>query len=240
MRADARENIRLILRTARTVFADRGYEVSIEEIARRSGVGMGTIYRHFPNKSALVEHVAVDVMAQASAEIERASEEEPETWAAFTRVMRHMAQLRSSQIFISRRRPTEPGPELKAARSALLADFGALVARAQDEGLLREDVTVFDLVLMLNSIPPRIPDDGTDEPSADLAGRHLGVLLDGLRAAGTEPLPAPAADRRDIDRFCRRSASTCCTRRELPVTSQPAYGCRRVPSAPRPVDQWED
>jgi len=204
MRADARENIRLILRTARTVFADRGYEVSIEEIARRSGVGMGTIYRHFPNKSALVEHVAVDVMAQASAEIERASEEEPDTWAAFTRVMRHMAQLRSSQMFpISRRRPTEPGPELKAARSALLADFGALVARAQDEGLLREDVTVFDLVLMLNSIPPRIPDAETDEPSADLPGRHLGVLLDGLRAADTEPLPAPAADRRDIDRFFR-------------------------------------
>ncbi|MFE2179674.1 TetR/AcrR family transcriptional regulator [Streptomyces sp. NPDC059455] len=204
MRADARENIRLILRAARTVFADRGYEVSIEEVARRSGVGMGTIYRHFPNKSALVEHVAVDVMAEASAEIERASAEEPDTWAVFTRVMRHMAQLRSSQMFpISRRRPTEPGPELKAARGALLADFDALVARAQDEGLLREDVTVFDLVLMLNSIPPRIPDDGADEPSADLAARHLGVLLDGLRAPHTETLPAPAADRRDIDRFFR-------------------------------------
>ncbi|EFL20356.1 putative TetR-family transcriptional regulator [Streptomyces himastatinicus ATCC 53653] len=90
--------IRLILRTARTVFADRGYEVSIEKIARRSGVGMGTIYRHFPSKSALVEHVAVGVMAQASAEIERASEEEPDTWAAFTRVLRHMAQHRSGQM----------------------------------------------------------------------------------------------------------------------------------------------
>lgn len=204
LRADARENIRLILRTAREVFADRGYEVSIEEVARRSGVGMGTIYRHFPNKSALVERVATEVMTETSAEIERALAQEPDPWAAFTRVMRQMAQVRSSQMFpVSRRRTTEPGPELMAARVTLLTDFGGLVTRAQDAGGLRKDVNVFDLVLMLNSIPARIPDDDTAGPSADLAGRHLGVLLDGLRSPGEETLPPPAADRRDLDQFFR-------------------------------------
>ncbi|MFC7263011.1 TetR/AcrR family transcriptional regulator [Streptomyces lutosisoli] len=206
LRADARENIRLILRAAQEVFADRGYEVSIEEVARRSGVGMGTIYRHFPNKSALVERVAIDVMAETSAEIERAAAEEPDSWAAFTRVMRHMARFRSSQMFpVSRRRTTEPGPELMATRAALLADLDGLVTRSQDAGALRKDVNVFDVVLMLNSIPARIPDDETAGPSSDLAGRHLAVLLDGLcsRPAGGETLPSPAADRRDLDRFFR-------------------------------------
>ncbi|WP_406331600.1 TetR/AcrR family transcriptional regulator [Streptomyces sp. NBC_00203] len=206
LRADARENIRLILEAAQEVFADRGYEVSIEEVARRSGVGMGTIYRHFPNKSALVERVAIDVMTETSAEIERAVAQEPDPWAAFTRVMRHMARFRSSQMFpVSRRRTTDPGPELMAARAALLADLDGLVTRAQDEGCLRTDANVFDVVLMLNSIPARIPDDETTGPSADLAGRHLAVLLDGLRSrpADGEPLPPPAAGRRDLDRFFR-------------------------------------
>ena len=206
LRADARQNVRLIQEAAREVFADRGYEVSIEEVARRSGVGMGTIYRHFPNKSALVEHVAIDVMTETSAEIERALAQEPDAWAAFARVMRHMARFRSSQMFpVSRRRTTEPGPGLTAARIALLADLDGLVTRAQEAGDLRTDVNVFDVVLMLNSIPARIPDDETTGPSADLAGRHLGVLLDGLRSrpAGGETLPPPAADRRDLDRFFR-------------------------------------
>lgn len=206
LRADARENIRLILEAAREVFADRGYEVSIEEVARRSGVGMGTIYRHFPNKSALVERVAIDVMTETSAEIEGAVAQEPDSWAVFTRVMRHMARFRSSQMFpVSRRRTTEPGPGLMAARAALLADLDGLVTRAQDAGSLRTDVNVFDVVLMLNSIPARIPDDETTGPSADLAGRHLAVLLDGLRShpAAGEPMPSPAADRRDLDRFFR-------------------------------------
>jgi AcrR family transcriptional regulator len=195
-----------LLEAAREVFADRGYEVSIEEVARRSGVGMGTIYRHFPNKSALVERVAIEVMTETSAEIERAVAEEPDPWAAFTRVMRQMAQVRSSQMFpVSRRRTTEPGPELMAARAALLTDLDCLVARAQDAGNLRADVNVFDVVLMLNSIPARLPDDETTGPAADLAGRHLAVLLDGLRArpADGETLPSPAADRRDLDRLFR-------------------------------------
>ncbi|MYR96383.1 MULTISPECIES: TetR/AcrR family transcriptional regulator [unclassified Streptomyces] len=204
LRADARENIRLIRQAAREVFAERGYEVSIEEVARRSGVGMGTLYRHFPNKSALVERIAIDVMTESSAEIGRATAEEPDPWAAFTRVMRHMAQVRSSQMFpVSRRRTTEPGAELLAARAALLADLDRLVARTQDGGVLRGDVNVFDIVLILNSIPARAPDEGTDPPPADLAGRHLGVLLDGLRSPGTQTLPRPSATRRDLDQFFR-------------------------------------
>ncbi|MEV7890037.1 TetR/AcrR family transcriptional regulator [Streptomyces sp. NPDC002817] len=202
-RADARENVRQILRAARAVFADRGYEVSIEEVARRSGLGMGTIYRHFPNKRALVEEVAIGHMRETSEVLARALTEEPDAWSAFTRVMRHMAEVRSSQMFpVSRRRTTESGPALVAARDALLADLDGLVARAQGEGALRGDVNTYDLVLMMVSLPPRIPE--SEGVAADLTGRQLSVLLDGLRAApGGEHLPEPAAGRLDLDEFFR-------------------------------------
>ncbi|WP_411153019.1 TetR/AcrR family transcriptional regulator [Streptomyces sp. A30] len=203
-RADARENLQQILQAAQAVFAERGYEVSIEEVARRSGLGMGTIYRHFPNKRSLVERVATDSMKKTSAEVERATVEETDTWAAFTRVMRYMARVGSSQLVpVSRRRATESGPELIAARTALLADLDALVARAQEVEVLRKDVSAFDLVLMMVSLPPGIPDGEADGTPADLPGRQLSVLLDGLRAPGAETLPEPASTRRDIDVFFR-------------------------------------
>ncbi|MEV6594475.1 TetR/AcrR family transcriptional regulator [Streptomyces acidicola] len=202
-RADARENVQQILRAARAVFADRGYEVSIEEVARRSGLGMGTIYRHFPNKRALVEEVAIGHMRETCEVLARALAEEPDAWSAFTRVMRHMAEVRSSQLFpVSRRRTTESGPALVAARNALLSDLDGLVGRAQREGSLRADVNTYDLVLMMVSLPPRIADDGAGL-SADLTGRQLSVLLDGLRAPGAEHLPGSAATRPDLDEFFR-------------------------------------
>jgi AcrR family transcriptional regulator len=202
LRADARQNIEQILRAARDVFADLGYQVSIAEVARRSGLGMGTIYRHFPNKTVLVERVAIEVMRESLTEVQRTLAEEPGSWTGFTRVMRHMVRLRSSQLFpVSRGRAKEPGPELFGIRRELLAALEDLVVRTQGAGALREDVNASDLVLMLNSIPPRIPDATDGSPIADLADRYIGVLLDGLRAPGTETLALPAPGRREIDQF---------------------------------------
>lgn len=204
LRADARQNVEQILQVAQDVFADLGYQASIAEVARRSGLGMGTIYRHFPNKTALVEHVAIKVMQESVAEVQRALAEQPATWAAFARVVRHMVRLRSSQLFpVSRGRAKEPGPELAGIRAQLLTALEDLVARTQRAGALREDVTAYDVVLMLNSIPPRLPDAEDDGPTADLTDRCVGVLLDGLRAPGTEILSQPAPGRREIDQFFR-------------------------------------
>ncbi|WP_369029648.1 MULTISPECIES: TetR/AcrR family transcriptional regulator [Streptomyces] len=204
LRADARQNVEQILEVAQEVFADLGYQASIAEVARRSGLGMGTIYRHFPNKTALVEHVAVKVMRESVDEVRRALAEQPATWAAFTRVVRHMVRLRSSQLFpVSRGRAKEPGPELAEVRTRLLTALEDLVARTQRAGALRQDVTAYDIVLMLNSIPPRLPDPDDAGPTVDLGDRCVGVLLDGLRAPSSETLPRPAPSRREIDQFFR-------------------------------------
>jgi AcrR family transcriptional regulator len=202
LRADARQNVEQILQVAQDVFADLGYQASIAEVARRSGLGMGTIYRHFPNKTALVERIAIKVMQESLDEVRRALAEEPATWTAFTRAVRHMVRLRSSQLFpVSRGRAREPGPELAGIRTQLLTALEDLVARTQRAGAMRDDVTAYDVVLMLNSIPPRLADAGDDSPTADLTDRYVGVLLDGLRAPGSETLAQPAPGRREIDQF---------------------------------------
>lgn len=202
LRADARQNVEQILQVAQDVFAAVGYKASIAEVARRSGLGMGTIYRHFPNKAALVERIAIKVMQESLAEVRRALADEPGSWNAFTRVVRHMMGLRSSQLFpVSRGRATEPGPELVGIRTELLAALQKLVAKTQDAGALRDDVNAFDVVLMLNSIPPHLPTGPDNAVTADLADRFLGVLLDGLRAPGSEELALPTPGRREIDLF---------------------------------------
>lgn len=204
LRADARQNVEQILQIAQDVFADLGYQASISEVARRSGLGMGTIYRHFPNKTALVERIAIKVMQESLDEVRHALAEEPATWTAFTRVVRHMVRLRSSQLFpVSRGRAKEPGPELAGVRTQLLTALEDLVVRTQRAGALRDDVNAFDVVMMLNSIPPRLPDAEGDSPTTDLADRYVGVLLDGLRAPGSEALSQPAPGRREIDQFFR-------------------------------------
>lgn len=116
-----------------------------------------------------------------------------------------MTRLRSSQLFpVSRGRAKEPGPELAAVRTELLGALEDLVTGAQQAGVLRDDVNAYDVVLMLNSIPPRhLPAPDSGEAVADLADRHIGVLLDGLRAPGCEPLAGPAPGRRDVDQFFR-------------------------------------
>ncbi|MDW6065516.1 helix-turn-helix domain-containing protein [Streptomyces sp. FXJ1.4098] len=196
-RADARENVQQILRAARAVFADRGYEVSIEEVARRSGVGMGTIYRHFPNKRALVEEVAIGQMRETSDVVAHALVEEPDAWSAFTRVMRHMAEVRSSQMFpVSRRRTTESGPALVATREALLADLDDLVARAQREGSLRADVNTYDLVLMMVSLPrgsPRTAPAAACPPTSPAASCPSSSTACAPPARSGCPAPPPLA-----------------------------------------------
>ncbi|MFJ5305457.1 hypothetical protein [Streptomyces sp. NPDC088350] len=138
------------------------------------------------------------VMQESVTEVRRALAEEPATWIAFTRAVRHMVRLCSSQLFpVSRGRAKEPGPELAGIRTQLLTALEDLVARTQRSGAMRDDVTAYDVVLMLNSIPPRLADaedPGDDGPMADLTDRYVGVLLDGLRAPGFRD-PGPTRPR---------------------------------------------
>jgi len=94
MRADARRNRDQILAAARDVFADHGPNAPLEEIARQAGVGIGTLYRRFPDRQALQRAVALDILGRVGQEARLALAEEPDTFQALARYMHRALDLR--------------------------------------------------------------------------------------------------------------------------------------------------
>jgi AcrR family transcriptional regulator len=176
-RADARRNRSLILAAAEEAFAKEGLGVPVDEIARRAGVGAGTLYRHFPTKEALFEAVLVDHMERL-AEAARALVESDEPGPAlFTLIGRLAAEGSSKRNLID----ALSGAGVDLHESEQKAEFERAVAelleRAQSAGQVRPDVTVkdlFGLVMGACALAP-MEDDGYS-PS-----RMLAVVCDGLR-----------------------------------------------------------
>ncbi|HEX2033901.1 MAG TPA: helix-turn-helix domain-containing protein [Chloroflexota bacterium] len=98
LRADARRNRDRLLLAARDVFVERGTGAPLDEIARRAGVGIGTLYRRFPARQALLRAVALDVWRQVADEARRALAEEPDAFKALTRYMHRALEHRVAAI----------------------------------------------------------------------------------------------------------------------------------------------
>jgi AcrR family transcriptional regulator len=193
-RRDAAANRERILAAAREVFVERGPNAPLDEIARRAGTGIATLYRRFPDRSALALAVVEDAVRAATGAVRAAIAAEPDPYAALRRYVHDALDLRVAAVI-----PTllDTVPAGDPALAALTAEGGALldelVRSAQAAGLLRPDVTVGDLgalvVRLSRPLPGRLP-AGVDE---QLAHRHADLVLDGLRAgAATTVLPGPA------------------------------------------------
>lgn len=207
MRADARRNRDRIVACARELIAERGAEVPTEEVARRAAVGVGTVYRHFPDRSALVRAVALDSFHRA-VEIARAAEdEEADAWCALSRFLQRAAgELRLatwlSIWFASTWAALRDDPEDQQLRRQFGAILDRLVRRAQADGHLRDDVDVADVAYAVAGLLRPIP--GVPKESAQwTADRNLVLLLDGLRAdsensalppRGVTPRPFPGPE----------------------------------------------
>ncbi|MFG2620463.1 TetR/AcrR family transcriptional regulator [Streptomyces sp. NPDC048507] len=199
-RADAVRNRERILVAAREMLVESGAEAPLDEIARRAGVGNATLYRHFPDRAALVHHVVLYVMDRVTAEAEDSLAAEPDAFAALCRFTHAAADERIGALC-----PMLSGdfdrehPELLAARSALEAAVEALVATGQRAGLVRTDIGVGDLMVALSQLSRPLP--GTDCLGADrFVHRHLQLFLDGLRAPARSELPGAAATLQDLRR----------------------------------------
>lgn len=188
LRADAERNRQKLLAAAHDVLALRGLDASVDEIARVAGVGMGTLYRRFPTKEDLVEAVIEDRFASITAELLVVAEIE-DPWEAFAtcanRLACRIAEDRGFFQVVSE--SVAKLPKARAQRDALLAAIEPIVARAQDAGVLRRDITAGD-VPGLCAVAARLPGWKLEE-NPDLWRRYLGVVLDGLRPAGATPLP---------------------------------------------------
>lgn len=177
-RADALRNYEKLVAAAREAFTERDRSASLEDIARRAGVGIGTLYRNFPTRGDLVEAVYVEEVEALAASATELADREP--WEALSAWLRNVvgyvatkqalmdelfALDRDAQVFV-------------ACRGALFDAGGPLLARAQQAGIVRSDVEIGEVIKIVAGIA-KIP---ADDP-ADIE-RLLTVALDGLRYRG--------------------------------------------------------
>jgi AcrR family transcriptional regulator len=171
LRADARRNREKVLRAARETFAESGYDVPLDEIAARAGVGAGTVYRHFPSKEALFEAVTrarvEDLIADAQQRA-AAAEPGPAFFGFLLRLADEAAAKRDLPQAIA-----VPGPVQDEMRSSL----GLLLRNAQNAGAVRPGVTATDLVVLLKGMLVSLQQD----PDPGLRDRIVAIITDGLR-----------------------------------------------------------
>jgi AcrR family transcriptional regulator len=174
-RADARANHDKLVAAARALFSEKGTSAPLEEVAERAGVGIGTLYRHFPTRQALLEAVYVDeveAMARAAAELEALP-----PWDALSQWLHQYLGFAATKRALNEAlMETDPNSNvLLTCRTAIVGAGTTLVERAQHAGVVRNDTTFTDIVRMVGAIA-LVP---TEDP--EQTKRLLELALDGLR-----------------------------------------------------------
>jgi AcrR family transcriptional regulator len=192
LRRDAEANRQKILKAAAEVFASRGLDVTLDEIALHGGVGVGTIYRRFPNKALLIEALfeeKIEGLVQLAAE----AAERPDAWSAFVDFLSAAVALQSKNRGLGQVLHSSCYGQSKVAeaRSRLFAPLTRLLDAAKAQGRLRPDFEAHDvplLLLMLGTLASY-----TEDASPQIWRRYLDFLTQGLTSAATRGSPyAPA------------------------------------------------
>ena len=176
-RADALRNYEALIGAARAAFAEHGGAASLEAIARDAGVGIGTLYRNFPTRQALLEAVyaeEVEAIAQRAVEVA-----DLEPWDALQTWLGHYAGYATTKRAIAEELTAALGNDahvLSVCRGLLVAAGEPLVARAQASGELRSDVTFIEIARLVGALATARGSDATERE------KLIGVALDGLRA----------------------------------------------------------
>jgi len=198
LRADAERNRKRLLDAAVEVFAEHGLEASTAEIARRAGVGQGTVFRRFPTKDDLVAAIVVDRLGEITEEAAALLVSPP----AEGRVLAFMAEL--ARIHVRDRGLIEAvngtralaDPAVHDAHGALMDVIEELVKADREAGVVREDIGAFDVMALGKAVASAC------EPGVATAGwkRYLAVVAMGLRPSD-EKLPGRAPTRAQLDRL---------------------------------------
>jgi AcrR family transcriptional regulator len=180
LRADARRNRERILESARAVFADYGAEAQIDDVARQAGVGVGTVYRHFATKEALLVELLREKFRLFAARCREALEQDGEPFAVLENLLRRNAETAANDAAVQHAL-AGAGENIwiqaQAEQQELSAVTAELVARARRAGTIRQDIEANDIAMLMCGLCSTMG----EKPGFDWR-RHLDLVIDMLRA----------------------------------------------------------
>jgi AcrR family transcriptional regulator len=192
LRKDAARNRALLVQAAREVFAERGLKASLDDIAHRAGLGVGTAYRHFANKYELAQAIFAEAVDQVIELADRAADAD-DPWAGIVAFLAGTAEMQTAdrglrEVLMG----VHDAEQMEQVNQRLSGPLHRMIERAKAAALVRPDVEATDLgivVLMLCTVA-----DITGDAAPDLWRRYLPMLLDGLRAGSDLPVPPVPED----------------------------------------------
>jgi AcrR family transcriptional regulator len=193
LRADAERNRQRILEAAAEVFTERGFEATLDEVARRAGVGVGTVYRRFPGKAALAEALFTDRI-DALVELAERAQGEPDAWAGLTGFLEQAAEMLAGDrglrqlLMYAAAQGHDRG---EYARDRMRPAVDCLLKRAQAEGRVRSDLAATDIPVIEFMLAAAA--EYTRYVRPEVWRRYLALILDALcpARASASALPEP-------------------------------------------------
>ncbi|HJP79194.1 MAG TPA: helix-turn-helix domain-containing protein [Pseudonocardiaceae bacterium] len=193
LRSDAVRNRALLIEAARELFAERGVDVALDEVAKRAGVSIGTLYNRFPTRAALIEAVFADRLEKIAAFALRALAN-PDPWQGFAAYLTDVCELQAADRGFNEvaARGLADSPANRNLRQQVSEAMAQLIERAKQAGAMRADLAIEDLAFVIWGIAQTV--ERTADVAPRLWRRHLALLLDGFRAEAAHPLPEPPLD----------------------------------------------
>jgi AcrR family transcriptional regulator len=192
-RSDVARNRRLLVEAAIEAFQEHGWDVPLDAVARRAGVGNATLYRHFPTRDDLYEAAFAEIRERLDAVLARYRDVD-DGWQALHEVI--FAIYSTAPLAPGMNDPAwerlDTSPSLRWIVTEVRATLDRLLRLSQSQGSVRPDVDLEDLGLLLHSLRPIIV--ATAEVAPEVWSRHLTLLLDALRPGPASPLPARSGE----------------------------------------------
>jgi AcrR family transcriptional regulator len=194
LRVDAERNRQRVVAAASEAFAQHGLDVPMEDIAKRAGVGVGTLYRRYPTRADLIA-AAFETKMSGYAEAARQALKDPDPWSGFCgyveRICAMQADDRGFTTVLTMTFPT--AKKFEADRNRAFADLTILIDRAKAAGKLRADFVTEDMPMFLMANAGVLA--ATADAAPDTWRRLVGYLLQACAASAAQPLPDPPAPR---------------------------------------------
>ncbi len=207
LRADAERNRRALVDAAIEVFGERGLDATVSEIAQRAGVGQGTAFRHFPTKEHLIAATVSGLLERITAKAVELLDE-PDPLVALRELLHAGSELMVDNHGFKHATANSPvldDPQVQEAHERLLQATGRLLARAQETGRIRSDLTAEDIPVLLCAIGATDMPGRAGQPA--LWERYLEIVFAGLCAEPSQALPATPPTQDDLRRLKTRRAA---------------------------------